>query len=136
MKTIIYLFLFALCLTTLKVQAVTVVVHPSNTDSLDKKRLKKLFLGKSKKFPNGNQAIPIDMAGGKVREEFLDKIVNKSEQQLKAYWSKLIFTGKGQAPKAVDNDAEVLKIVSANPNSIGYVADDAVNDSVKVVAKF
>lgn len=136
MKTILTIFLLAACSITYSVQAVTVIVHPSNNDALNKKNVKKIFLGKSKKFPSGGQVLPIDLSSGEARAQFLDNVIGKSESQLKAYWSKLIFTGKGQAPKAVNNDNEVIKLVSANPNSIGYISDSAVTDSVKVVAKF
>lgn len=116
--------------------AVTVIVHPSNADAINQKTVKKIFLGKSKKFPGGAPVIPIDQTSGEAREQFLSSVVGKSESQLKAYWSKRIFTGKGQAPKAVDSDAEVIALVSANPNSIGYIADGSVDGTVKVVEKF
>ncbi|WP_448563509.1 phosphate ABC transporter substrate-binding protein [Thalassotalea ganghwensis] len=113
-----------------------VIVHPSNGAALDSSAIKKVFLGKSKSFPDGAQAVPLDLEGGDVREQFINSMLGKSESQLKAYWSKLIFTGKGQAPKSVASEAEAVKLVSQNPNLIAYVSDGAVNDSVKVAAKF
>ena len=136
MKCINSILILALSLIALNVQAVTVIVHPSNANALNKKAFKKIFLGKSKKFPDGSEVIPIDLTSGDARSQFLDSVIGKSESQLKAYWSKLIFTGKGQAPKLVDNEAEVIKLISQNPNFIGYVSDNAVNDTVKVAAKF
>ncbi len=129
--------LFAMCIVCVfNANAVNVIVHPSNGDTFSKNTIKKIFLGKSKVFPSGEQAIPIDLSAGDARDEFLSAVVGKSESQLKAYWSKLIFTGKGQAPKAVDNETEMVKLVSQNPNLIGYVSDAALNDSVKVLIKF
>jgi len=116
--------------------AVTVIVHPSNTSTLDKNEIKKIFLGKIKKFSNGEEAIPVDLTQGDARSQFISTVINKSETQLKAYWSKLIFTGKGQAPKSVDSEAELIKLVSQNPNLIGYISDGAVDSSVKAAAKF
>lgn len=121
---------------SISVQAGSVIVHPSNAAALDKKSISKVFLGKSKSFPGGGQAIPIDLSSGDARNAFLNQVLGKSESQLKAYWSKLIFTGKGQAPKAVSSDAEVVELVSKNPNLIGYVNDGAVDGSVKVVHTF
>ena len=116
--------------------AVTVIVHPSNSDTLDKKAVKKIFLGKTKKFPSGGQVIPIELKAGGSRDAFLKGVVGKSESQFKAYWSKLIFTGKGQAPRTVESEAEIVDLISKNPNLIGYVSDGAVNDSVKSVGQF
>ncbi|MDG1751168.1 MAG: phosphate ABC transporter substrate-binding protein [Thalassotalea sp.] len=136
MRYVNSIILLALSLIALNVQAVTVIVHPSNANALDKKSFQKIFLGKSKKFPDGSQVVPIDLTGGDARSKFLDSVIGKSESQLKAYWSKLIFTGKGQAPRSVDTEAEVVKLVSQNPNLIGYISDGAVDDTVKVAAKF
>jgi hypothetical protein len=48
----------------------------------------------------------------------------------------LVFTGKGTPPKVVANDAEVISLISANPNLIGYIDATAVTGTVKVIAKF
>ncbi|WP_448212074.1 phosphate ABC transporter substrate-binding protein [Colwellia sp. MEBiC06753] len=100
-------------------QAVTVMVHPSNADALDAKDIKKIYLGKSKKFPGGGDATPIELKEGQAKSDFLDAVVGKSESQFKAYWSKLVFTGKGQAPKSFDSDADIIKEVSGDPTLIG-----------------
>ncbi|TMP28243.1 phosphate ABC transporter substrate-binding protein [Pseudoalteromonas rubra] len=116
---------------------VSVVVHPSNDSSFDTSTIKRIFTGKEKSFSNGNKAIPVSQeAGNAVTDEFNNKALSKSSAQLKAYWSKLIFTGKGTPPKEVSNDAEVLKMVSANPDTIGFVSSDAVTDAVKVVQQY
>lgn len=136
MRTVLKHTLTVLLLASFHASAVTVIVHPSNTASLDKKALKKVFLGKSKTFPDGVQAVPIDLSSGEARTQFIKNVLGKSESQIKAYWSKLIFTGKGQAPKAMASEAEVLELISQNPSLIGYVSDGAVTDAVKVLAKF
>jgi len=116
---------------------VAVVVHPSNDANLDKGVIGKLFLGKKKSFDNGRAAIPINAAAGAgVRDEFNEKVVGRSSSQVKAYWSKLLFTGKGVPPKEADSDAEVIALISANPDTIGYVDAGSVTDAVKVVGTF
>jgi len=44
--------------------------------------------------------------------------------------------GKGTPPKELENDSEVIKMVAANPNTIGFVSASAVSDDVKVVLNF
>ena len=61
----------------------------------------------------------------------LDDLVNDCDQDPKV--RAIIFTGKGQPPKEVPNTAEVKKLVSGNPNTIGYIEKSAVDSSVKVV---
>ena len=116
--------------------AVTVIVHPSNAASLDKSSISRIFLGKAKSFPGGGQAVPINLAEGSTgSKDFNSKVLNKSASQLKAYWSKLVFTGKGTPPKAVGNDAEMIALISANPNMIGFI-EGGGDGSIKVVATF
>ena len=116
---------------------VTVIVHPSNAAALDQKSISKIFLGKSSSFPGGGKAVPINLAeGNATTNEFNDKVLGKKSSQLKSYWSKLVFTGKGTPPKEVGSDQDVIDLVSKNPNIIGYVTSGVETGDVKVVAKF
>lgn len=114
---------------------VAVVVHPSNgAAGLDAGEVAKLFLGKASKFPGGAQATPIELVEGHAsRDEFHTKVTNKDAGQLKSYWSRLVFTGKGQPPRTVAGNADVISAVAADPSAIGYVDSGAVTGDVKVV---
>ena len=116
---------------------VVVIVHPSNSVDFDQSSISKLFLGKAKKFNDGNQAVPINQEeSSAARVSFNSAVLSKSGSQLKAYWSKLIFTGKGSPPQEVSNDAEVIDLISKNPSMIGYVDSASLTDAVKSVGKF
>jgi len=56
-----------------------------------------------------------------------------SAAQLKAFWSKIIFTGRGQPPTAVGTGLDAKKLVVANPNAIGYIDQSLVDSSLRVV---
>ncbi len=86
------------------------------------------FLGKSTMFT------PVDQADGSaIRNEFYKKVTDKDAAQVKAIWSKLVFTGKAQAPKEFKTSAEVKKAVADDPKAIGYIEKSAVDDTVKVI---
>jgi len=113
---------------------VAVVSAKSPIAALDKSQVADIFLGKASRFPNGLQAVPIDQAeGSAVRDEFYGKVVGKTAAQIKAYWSKIIFTGRGQPPPSVSNSIEMKKRISENPAAIGYIDRSMVDDSVNVV---
>lgn len=114
---------------------VVVVVSPKcSVGALTANQAADIFLGKAREFPNGGQAIPIDQSeGSAIRDEFYSKVANKSAAQLKAYWSKIIFTGKGQPPREVADSTAVKKLVSENPNAIGYIDKTAIDSSIKTV---
>ena len=120
--------------TVVKADVVAVVSAKSAITALDKSQVADIFLGKASRFPNGVQAVPIDQAEGlALRDEFYDKVVGRTAAQIKAYWSKIIFTGRGQPPLSVSNDIEMKKRISENPAAIGYIDRRMVDDSVRVV---
>ncbi len=139
MKLVVNLiFLLFLGLITGIAQAgVVVIVHPSASfDSLAGDDVSRLFLGKAKNFPGGAQAVPINQnEGSQAREKFNEIVCKKNSSQYKAYWSQLVFTGKGTPPKDAGDEAAVKALVAANPNMIGYVDESQVDASVKVVYK-
>lgn len=115
--------------------AKTVVVVGSNSSisTTTKSDIVKVFLGKKKEL-GGVKVIPIDQSqDSAARMSFYEDTVKKSEAQLKSYWSRLIFTGKGQAPQEVGSGSEVKSMISSNPNIIGYIDESNVDGSVKVI---
>lgn len=116
---------------------VAVVVNPSSgITSLTEDDVSRIFLGKSKSFPNGSAAVPVNQdEGAPARDKFNEAICKKNASQYKAYWSQLVFTGKGTPPKDAGNDAAVKALIAANPNMVGYVDASAVDASLKVVYK-
>lgn len=88
-------------------------------------------------FPDGTEAVPIAQTPNAPSAVlFNHSILKKNADQLTAYWARLVFTGKGRPPKAVDTDAKVLELVSQNPNLVGYVDSNSVMGDVKVISKF
>lgn len=130
--------LVCLCLGTFVIHAhadlAVVVGAKSSVPSLSRQQVSDLFLGKQATFPDGGQSVPIEFnEGAQQREEFHSKVTGKTSAQLKAYWSKQMFSGTGIPPKEVSATADVKKLVSNNPNMIGYVDKEAVDASLKVV---
>jgi ABC-type phosphate transport system substrate-binding protein len=108
---------------------IVVIVNPKNPATrMFSEQAGQFFLGKSTLFT------PIEHTDGSaIRNEFNTKVLGKDSAQVKSIWSKLVFTGKGTAPKEYGSSAEVKKAVAADPQAIGYIEKSAVDDSVKVV---
>ncbi len=113
---------------------VAVVSARSNVTTLSKNQVADIFTGKISRFPDGRQAVPLDQSeGSPARDEFYAWITGKSAAQMKAYWSRIIFTGRGQPPRALASSSEIKKAVVANPNTIGYLEPRLVDDTLRVV---
>jgi ABC-type phosphate transport system substrate-binding protein len=116
---------------------VAVVVNKCNTSSFDDNTIKRMFLGKAKTYSNGKSVILVSVGyGDAATDEFNSKVIGKSSSQVKAYWSRILFTGKGTPPQEMSSSAEVISTVANNPDAIGYVDASAVNDTVKVIATY
>lgn len=112
---------------------VVVIVNLLGPDYLSEIQVSKLYLGKSKHLPGQGKAYIIDMADDSdIKREFHQKVTHKNTSQLQAYWSRLIFTGKGKPPHTVRTPELILSLVSNNENAIGYIDESLVNDSVKI----
>jgi len=116
---------------------VAIIVNSANASSISDSDLSRLFLGKLKAYSGGDKAEPINQKfGTKVRNEFEQKVLKKSASQVKAYWSKRVFSGKGKPPQELPSDKDILTQVAANKNAIGYIDAANVDSSVKVVKTF
>jgi ABC-type phosphate transport system substrate-binding protein len=115
---------------------VAVVSAKSTITTLSKSQLADIFLGKVSRLPNGARVVAIDQAeDAPARAEFYLKLADRSAPQMKAYWSKIRFTGRGQPPEEVHSSADMKKRIAADPAAIGYIEESLVDDSVRVVGR-
>jgi hypothetical protein len=93
-----------------------------------------LFLAKTSALPGAGQAVLIDQSeGAAVRDAFYVQVTGKSAAQVKALWSRLVFSGAAQLPQALASGGDVKKFLSGNANAIGYIDASEVDASVKVL---
>jgi ABC-type phosphate transport system substrate-binding protein len=113
---------------------VVVVSARSSAPSLSPEQAANIFLGQAARFPDGAEAIALDQpAGSPLRDQFYLRVAGKSPALLKAYWSKMVFTGRGQPPRDAPDSTAVRTAVAENPSMIGYIDRDALDASVRPV---
>lgn len=113
---------------------VVVVSSRSPLAALRMDQVAALFLSQEARFPDGSAAVPLDQpVGTALRDQFYQKVTGKTPAMLKAYWSKMVFTGRGQPARDLAGNAAVRKAVAGNPAMIGYIDRDALDDSVRPV---
>ncbi len=101
-------------------------------ESLSQKDVQAIFLNKKNSLANGKVKIAVQK-NAVVHEAFLKTYVKKSPTQFKRYYKKLVFTGKGKAPKLVADDNAMLAFVASTPGALGYVSEGSALDQVKVI---
>ena len=115
-------------------ELVVIVSARSTAPALRNDQVAAIFLGQSAQLPDGANVTAIDqLVGSATRDEFYARVAAKSPALLKAYWSKLLFTGRGQPPREVDGSAAVKKLVADTPGLIGYIERSALDATVRPV---
>jgi ABC-type phosphate transport system substrate-binding protein len=113
---------------------VVVVSVRSPVTSLRAEQVADIFLGQVGHFPDGTEAVALDQpVGSPLRDEFYARVAARTPPLMKAYWTKMIFTGRGQPPKEAPNSATVRRMVADNPALIGYIDRSALDPTVRPV---
>jgi len=128
-KTLFVLVLGQLLLANVaRADELVVIGNPASATPLTKEQVADLFLGKSPGMKLIDQP-----AAAPIKAAFYQQVSGHDLSQVKATWSRLIFTGKAQPPKELADSAAVKKAVAADPKAIGYIEKSAVDGTVKVV---
>lgn len=134
MSTIGWGLLLGLTLGTACAEVVVVVSAGSPIERLTRAELADIYLGKMNSFPNGESVVPVDQRDNSpTHDEFYGRYLGRSPAQIRAHWSKLIFSGRGQPPRAVAGDKDVAEFVAGNRQAIGYLSPDRVDKRLRVV---
>ena len=134
-RTIVLALVAGLSCAAARADVVAIVAAGSPVTTLTAAQIAEIFLGKVSRFPGGQKAVPIDQPeGSPARDEFYDKVAGKSPAQMKAHWSRIIFTGRGQPPAEAPNGVETRKRVAETPGAIGYIDRALVDSSVRVLS--
>ena len=113
---------------------VVIVSAKSPITSMRADQVAAIFLGQTARFPDGAEAVPLDQRiGSPLRDEFYARVASKTPVLVKAYWSKMVFTGRGQPPAELQDSAAVRRKVAENPDLIGYIDRSALDASVRPV---
>ena len=111
---------------TVQAEEIVVIVNPASAP-ISKEQIADLYLARSSGW------ILIDQtAGSAIYVEFYKKATGRDIAQVKAIWSRVLFTGRGIPPKQLRDSAAVKKAVAADPKAVGYIEKSAVDTSVKV----
>jgi ABC-type phosphate transport system substrate-binding protein len=134
MKPILSIAALALAAASPAFAGKVVVAANSPQTALDKAGVQAIFLGRNGTV-GGSPAVVV-FQKGPVRAPFESGVVGRAGAQLSSHWSRLVFTGRAKAPEDLANDAAVKAKVASTPGAIGYISDDALDATVKVIFDF
>lgn len=112
-----------------------IIANKGNTlDSITADQVERIYMLKTRRFDNGVNVEPIAQSdGSRARELFNRKVLNRTEQQLRYYWSRRMFSGGERPPPAGLNDADVETYVADHQGGIGYLTAAPKDENVKIL---
>jgi ABC-type phosphate transport system substrate-binding protein len=114
--------------------AKVIVPADSALSKIDRQELARVFLGKKTIWESGQRIQPVMLPEeSRAMQGFLDKTLQKSVEQYRSYWTRLLFSGGGSAPRTFRTSAQVVDFVSREPGAIGIVDAATATEHVKVV---
>ena len=118
-------------------EPVVVVNAASTTQQLSQDEVINIFLGRYRSLPNGGSAIPIDQPESTLlRADFYRRLVNKELNEINAYWSRLIFSGRTLPPLQASSASDAIRLLVANPGGVAYVERSQVDKRFRIVMEF
>lgn len=113
-------------------QLVVVSSAKSPLSRLSRQEVSALYLGQARALPDGS-APQLLASGGALRDEFYAKVLERDAAQVKAAWSRLVFSGKGRAPREFADPAQLRAALQASPGAIAYLDASQVDASMKIL---
>lgn len=112
------------------------IVHPDNPiTAIDAARLRDAYLKKTASWSNGGVIRVIDLPPRyAAREQFGRRVLKKTPTQLRYYWNRQVFSGKGVPPRQVDSPAAAVAFVLGHPGAVAYLPADADAGEAKVIS--
>lgn len=118
-------------------EPVVVVSAASSTTQLSKTDVTNIFMGRYRKLPDGTSAVPIDQAdNSSVRADFYLRLINKDLNEINAYWSRLVFSGKTAPPVQATSAAEVIYLLTTTAGGVAYLERSLVDKRLRIVMEF
>jgi ABC-type phosphate transport system substrate-binding protein len=117
---------------------VDVVVSKSNKiGALSREEVRRIFVGDRSSWPGGKHiAIFMLTSDHAERTVVLREVFKMNESDYTKYFLQAAFTGRVQAaPKELPSGALMKARLAANPNAIGYLRKEDVDESVNVLLK-
>jgi hypothetical protein len=115
--------------------AVELIANPQlGLQSLERDTLRSMFIMRLRRWDDGTPVRVFVLSDrDPAHREFSKKLLGVFPHQLRRSWDRTVFSGLGQAPTEVEDEAEMLKRVAETPGGVGYVSGPAEGADVSIV---
>ncbi|QTA83543.1 Phosphate-binding protein domain-containing protein [Desulfonema limicola] len=133
-KVLIYLLIAMLFSSAAAFADILIISNKDVPDTaLSQKNVQEIFLGKRVQWSDNSKIHFVTIKNPDIHEAFLKQYLKKSDAKWKAYWKRMVFTGRGTPPQQFGTTQELLEYVSKTDGAVGYIDSETTAVNVKVV---
>lgn len=100
---------------------------------LDRIEAEQLYLGRLNALRDGTPVRLHDLPPGPTRDSFYLRLTGKNPVQARAYWSRIVFTGRARPPREVSSPEQLRTILASDPHALGYLPVQSVTSDMRVL---
>jgi hypothetical protein len=113
--------------------AVVVVVNrDSGIGAISRDQAADIFLGRKTVVSNNITLSPVDSSDHRLRERFYQSVAGMTTLRVKAYWSRLVFSGQGRPPPEL-SPQDAGQRIAGEASAVTYLLADQVTPAMKVL---
>ncbi len=116
-------------------EVVLVTSAASGIPALTAEEASQLYLGRRTTLSDGTAVTLYDLPGGPTRDRFYELLTGKNPNQIRAYWSRQVFTGRALPPREAKSADDLPTLLSNDGAAIGYLPDGQINPRLRVLLK-
>lgn len=101
-----------------------IIVNPeAQVQNLSQHNLLRIYTMQQKRWPNGKKIKVFTLSlVNKTHQRFVKQILKSQPYQLERHWKRLLFSGIGKTPLAINDEQKMLEQVKSTPGAIGYLS--------------
>ena len=128
--------LLTLAAPTARAEIVLVTAIDSTVSELSRDEAEQLYMGRRAALSARGALLLLDLPTGPVRDQFYRLLTGKNPSQIRAYWSRMVFTGRALPPTESADASDAHRILLENPNAIAYLPATYADDpSLRVLLR-
>jgi len=104
-----------------RAEVILVTSADSNVVALSREEAEQLYLGRRSSLADGGPVLLLDLPPGPVRDQFYRLLTGKNPSQIRAYWSRMVFTGRALPPRESASLDDARRLLLENPGTVGYL---------------
>ncbi len=116
-------------------ETVLVTAHNGPVAKLSRKEAEQLYLGHRTTLDDGTPVMLADLPTGAERNHFYSSLTGKNPSQIRAHWSRQVFTGRALPPREAANLQQAQQWIAETPGMIGYLPDTAADGSLTILLR-